>query len=162
GGDLEGSGDRSGDSAALGIGERRGRSRFPRDARRRQGRAGRLRRNPAAVRARYRCAARQARSAPETDGALLRGLSDDPHRVGGLVATLPISAGPVYFFLALDHDAQFIAASALASLTANAVTGQFALVYILVAQIRAPATSLAVVVGFWLLAIFLVRSFEWT
>src|SRR5438270_12709435 len=76
--------------------------------------------------------------------------------VGGLVATLPISAGPVYFFLALDHDAQFIAASALASLTANAVTGQFALVYILVAQIRAPATSLAVVVGFWLLAIFLV------
>ena len=25
--------------------------------------------------------------------------------VGGLVATLPISAGPVYLFLALDHDA---------------------------------------------------------
>jgi hypothetical protein len=82
--------------------------------------------------------------------------------VGGLVATLPISAGPVYFFLALDHDAQFIAASALASLAANAVTGQFALVYILVAQIRGPAASLAVVLGFWLLAIFLVRSFEWT
>ena len=29
--------------------------------------------------------------------------------VGGLVATLPISAGPVYIFLALDHDAHFIA-----------------------------------------------------
>ena len=29
--------------------------------------------------------------------------------IGGLVATLPISAGPVYIFLSLDHDAQFIA-----------------------------------------------------
>ena len=29
--------------------------------------------------------------------------------VGALVATLPISAGPAYVFLALDHDAAFIA-----------------------------------------------------
>src|SRR6266566_3429926 len=64
--------------------------------------------------------------------------------VGGLVATLPISAGPVYLFLALDHDARFIAASAMASLAANAVTGLFALVYILVAQVRGPLASLAV------------------
>ncbi len=41
--------------------------------------------------------------------------------VGGLVATLPISAGPVYIFLALDHDAHFIAQSALGSLVTNAV-----------------------------------------
>src|SRR5262249_52697387 len=58
--------------------------------------------------------------------------------LGGLVATLPISAGPVYLFLSLDHDVHFVAASALASLVANAVTGLFALVYILVAQVRAP------------------------
>lgn len=82
--------------------------------------------------------------------------------VGGLVATLPISAGPVYVFLALDHDASFIAASALASLTANGVTGLFALVYILVAQVRGPLASLAIALGFWLCAIFLVRSFAWT
>src|ERR671934_58128 len=81
--------------------------------------------------------------------------------VGGLVATLPISAGPVYLFLALDHDASFIAASALASLAANAVTGLFALLYILVAQARGPLASLAFALGFWLLAIFLVRSFPW-
>ncbi len=37
--------------------------------------------------------------------------------IGALVATLPVSAGPVYVFLALDHDAAFIAQSALASLT---------------------------------------------
>jgi len=82
--------------------------------------------------------------------------------VGGLVATLPISAGPVYLFLALDHDSRFIAASAMASLVANAVTGLFALVYILVAQVRGPLASLAVALGFWLTAIFTVRSFEWT
>lgn len=81
--------------------------------------------------------------------------------VGGLVATLPISAGPVYFFLALDHDASFLAASAMASLVANAVTGLFALIYILVAQVRGPVLSLATALGFWLGAIFLVRTISW-
>jgi hypothetical protein len=33
--------------------------------------------------------------------------------IGALVATLPISAGPSYVFLALDHDAAFIAQGAL-------------------------------------------------
>ena len=28
--------------------------------------------------------------------------------IGALVATLPIAAGPAYFFVALDHDAAFI------------------------------------------------------
>jgi hypothetical protein len=36
--------------------------------------------------------------------------------IGALVATLPISAGPAYLFLSLDHDAAFIAEGALASL----------------------------------------------
>ena len=38
--------------------------------------------------------------------------------IGALIATLPISAGPAYVFLALDHDAAFIAEGALASLAA--------------------------------------------
>ena len=42
--------------------------------------------------------------------------------IGALVATLPISAGPSYVFLALDHDAAFIAEGALASLPINAAT----------------------------------------
>jgi Ca2+/H+ antiporter len=45
--------------------------------------------------------------------------------VGALVATLPVSAGPVYVFLALDHDASFISASAVASLALNAATAVF-------------------------------------
>ncbi len=33
--------------------------------------------------------------------------------IGGLVATLPISAGPIYIFLAIDHGAHFVGISAL-------------------------------------------------
>ena len=82
--------------------------------------------------------------------------------LGGLVATLPISAGPIYVFLALDHDAPFIAASALNSLVGNGVTGLYALVYILVAQVRGPFASLVTTLGFWIVAIFVVKNFAWT
>src|SRR5271157_47059 len=54
--------------------------------------------------------------------------------IGALVATLPISAGPSYVFLALDHDAAFIAQGALASLPINAVTMLLGLTYVLLAQ----------------------------
>src|SRR5664279_4657195 len=54
--------------------------------------------------------------------------------IGALVATLPISAGPSYVFLALDHDAAFIAQGALASLPINAATMFLALTYVLLAQ----------------------------
>ena len=56
--------------------------------------------------------------------------------VGALVATLPVSAGPVYVFLALDHDAAFISASAVASLALNAITAIYVTVYVLLAQRR--------------------------
>lgn len=42
--------------------------------------------------------------------------------IGALVATLPISAGPSYVFLAMDHDAAFIAQGTLASIPVNAAT----------------------------------------
>ena len=56
--------------------------------------------------------------------------------LGGLVATLPIGAGPVYVFLALDHDAHFIAQSAIASLAINAANVIFAICYAVLAQTR--------------------------
>src|SRR6187399_2535255 len=62
--------------------------------------------------------------------------------VGGLVATLPISAGPVYIFLAIDHGAHFIGESALGSLVTNAINVAFALTYSLLAQKRSLAVSL--------------------
>ena len=62
---------------------RRGRSRFSRHARRRQGSPGRLRGNPPALRGRHRRAAGQARSAAEAHRALLRGLPDHQERPEG-------------------------------------------------------------------------------
>jgi hypothetical protein len=56
--------------------------------------------------------------------------------IGALIATLPVSAGPAYVFLALDHDPQFISQSALASFALNAATAVYAVVYVLLAQKR--------------------------
>lgn len=76
--------------------------------------------------------------------------------VGGLVATLPVSAGPVYIFLALDHDSHFIAQAALGSLGANVINVIFAVTYTLLAQKRSLFVSLggAYVVWFTLSYVF--------
>lgn len=49
--------------------------------------------------------------------------------IGAMIATLPLSAGPAYLFLALDHDAAFLAESAIASLLSVAATCVFMIVY---------------------------------
>lgn len=54
--------------------------------------------------------------------------------LAAMIATLPISAGPVYVFLALDHDAAFISASALASMSSNLSNAGLSLIYVLLAQ----------------------------
>src|SRR5689334_19958716 len=75
--------------------------------------------------------------------------------LGGLIATLPIAAGPAYVFLALDHPPSFIAGGALASLAINCANVIFALVYALLAQRRSLAVSLGGAFAMWLaLAIF--------
>src|SRR5512138_820447 len=70
--------------------------------------------------------------------------------IGALVATLPISAGPSYVFLALDHDAVFIAEGALASLPINAATIFLALTYAALAQRFALWISVGAAVAVWL------------
>ncbi len=56
--------------------------------------------------------------------------------IGAMIVTLPISTGPAYVFLAMEHPPQFLAATALSSLVANAVTPVFMSVYaLLVARI---------------------------
>jgi hypothetical protein len=54
--------------------------------------------------------------------------------IGALIATLPVSAGPAYVFLALDHDPHFISQAALASLALNGSTAIYAVAYALLAQ----------------------------
>jgi hypothetical protein len=82
--------------------------------------------------------------------------------IGGLVATLPISAGPVYIFLAIDHDAHFIAQGALGSLVTNAPNTAFALIYVLLAQTRSLAASLAAAFTAWVALSWLAGQVAWT
>jgi hypothetical protein len=78
--------------------------------------------------------------------------------IGALVATLPISAGPSYVFLALDHDAAFIAEGALASLPINAATIFLALTYVVLAQRQNALVSFVGAVAVWIALAALSRS----
>jgi hypothetical protein len=82
--------------------------------------------------------------------------------VGALVATLPVGAGPVYVFLALDHDAHFIAESAVNSLAINTANALFALNYALLAQKRSLGVSLGGTFAVWLALALTVHSFRWS
>jgi hypothetical protein len=82
--------------------------------------------------------------------------------IGGLVATLPISAGPVYVFLAIDHGAPFIAQSALGSLVTNALNVVFAVTYTLLAQQRSLPVCLAGAFAVWTALAFGIGEIAWT
>jgi hypothetical protein len=82
--------------------------------------------------------------------------------IGALVATLPISAGPSYVFLALDHDAGFIAEGALASLPINAATIFLGLTYVVLAQRRSAIVRCLGAVAVWITLAAIIRSVQWT
>lgn len=82
--------------------------------------------------------------------------------IGALVATLPISAGPSYVFLALDHDAAFIAEGALASLPVNAATIFLALTYVVLAQRHGAILSSLAAIIVWLLLAMVIRQVQWS
>lgn len=80
--------------------------------------------------------------------------------LAAMVVTLPVSAGPSYVFLSFDHDAQFIAASALASLISNAGTVLFCTVYTVAAQSRGLVASLSAGMAVWIVVVALARSLD--
>jgi hypothetical protein len=82
--------------------------------------------------------------------------------IGALIATLPISAGPSYVFLALDHDASFIAEGALASLPINAATIFLSLTYVVLAQHRSMLVSCAAAVLVWLALALVIHAAHWS
>jgi hypothetical protein len=82
--------------------------------------------------------------------------------VGAMISTLPISAGPSYVFLALDHDAQFIATSALGSFVINAAICIFALLYAALAQRRSLLASFIPAIIVWFVLAAIIRQFAWT
>ncbi len=81
---------------------------------------------------------------------------------GALIASLPVSAGPAYVFLAMQHGADFVAASALSSFAANASTGLFLVIYSVLARRAPPWTGLGVAVAAWLAASLAIHQVNWT
>lgn len=82
--------------------------------------------------------------------------------IGALVATLPVSAGPSYVFLALDHDAAFIAQGALTSLPVNAATIVMGLTYAVLAQRRGLLVSVGSAIAVWIVMASVIRQFDWS
>jgi hypothetical protein len=82
--------------------------------------------------------------------------------IGALVATLPISAGPAYVFLALDHDSAFVAQGALTSLPINAATISLGLTYTLLAQRHNLLISVGAAVAVWLGIAAIIASMQWS
>jgi hypothetical protein len=82
--------------------------------------------------------------------------------MGAMVASLPISAGPAYVFLAMDHDAAFIATSALATLVSNAATTIFTVTYVFVAQRNGTWVSFVAAMSSWVAAWLVFAQVSWT
>ena len=82
--------------------------------------------------------------------------------IGALVATLPISAGPAYTFLALDHDSAFIAQGALTSLPINAATIFLGLTYTLLAQRHNLLISYGAAALVWIVIAVAIGSTQWS
>jgi hypothetical protein len=82
--------------------------------------------------------------------------------IGALVATLPISTGPSYVFLALDHDPAFIAQGALSSLPINAATIFLGLTYVVLAQRYSALISCGTAMAVWIALALLVRTVHWS
>ncbi len=79
--------------------------------------------------------------------------------IGALVATLPVSAGPAYFFLAFEQDAAFFSQSALGSLLLNASTAIYATTYVLLSQKRSFIVCVPAAIAMWLGSFFLFSYF---
>ena len=81
---------------------------------------------------------------------------------GALIASLPVSAGPAYVFLALRHGDAFVADGALGSCVANASTGLFLIVYGMTAARLPSRRSLGCATLAWLAASAAAAAFTWS
>lgn len=81
--------------------------------------------------------------------------------IGALIVTLPISTGPAYVFIALDHDAQFVASAALASVLNNVPTVLYAVVFVLLAQRFGALVSVGAGLAAWFFFTFALNQHSW-
>ncbi|WP_336486969.1 hypothetical protein [Methylobacterium nigriterrae] len=81
---------------------------------------------------------------------------------GALIISLPVTAGPAYAFMALQHEPAFIAGAALNGFAANAATGAFLIVYARLAPAGPQPRALGAAVLAWLAGALLVSQIAWT
>lgn len=78
--------------------------------------------------------------------------------VGGVVASLPVSSGPAYVFLAAEHGAGFIAASVPASLASLAASAGFIVAYAALARLRGCLASTLGALLTWVVMVTALRA----
>jgi uncharacterized membrane protein (GlpM family) len=82
--------------------------------------------------------------------------------IAALIAALPTAAGAAYIILALEHTSDFIAATAVGSLAANAAVSIFALAYAALAQRHGIVLSIGVATLVWFGGVALLRLIDWS
>jgi hypothetical protein len=82
--------------------------------------------------------------------------------LGAMVATLPVSTGPIYVFLAMDHGVAFVAEAAVMSVAGVAAIAAFVAGHALAAQRFATAGSLAIATLVWLAAALALQLRAWS
>jgi hypothetical protein len=81
--------------------------------------------------------------------------------IGGLIVTLPISTGPAYVFLALDHEPDFVARAALTSVMNNVSTVFYTVVFIFLAQRFNAFVSVGAGLVAWFVSTLLFNQTAW-
>jgi uncharacterized membrane protein (GlpM family) len=77
--------------------------------------------------------------------------------IAAMLATLPVSAGPTYGFLAWQEDDAFIAGTVRGSLDSNLSTAFFCLAYCLLARHMAMPLALLLAACVWALTLFILK-----
>jgi uncharacterized membrane protein (GlpM family) len=81
---------------------------------------------------------------------------------GGLIATLPVSTGPAYVLLAIDHDDAFIAQTALSSVATNVTMIAYLVALVLASPRARMPVSLGGAIALWIGGAVLLRFVPWT
>jgi len=81
---------------------------------------------------------------------------------GGLIATLPVSTGPAYALLSIDHGDSFIAQTALSSVATNVTMVAYLLTLVLVSPRTRMPISLGGAIALWLGGAALLRFVPWS
>jgi hypothetical protein len=82
--------------------------------------------------------------------------------LGAMIATLPVSTGPIYAFLAIDHGAQFISDSALMGVAGTTATVAFVAMHAVVAQRFSTPVCVLAATACWFATAFALQLRTWT